>query len=44
MKKLLFGLFLSISLLSQAQINHYWYIKVDDSEKFELVMKDYFLK
>ena len=44
MKKLYLGLFLSFSLLSNAQISHYWYLKVDDGEKFESVMKDYFLK
>ena len=44
MKNLFIGLLLSFSFISQAQINHYWYVKVDDGEKFESVMKDYFLK
>jgi len=46
MKKtiIIFTLFLSISFLSQAQINHLFYLKVEDGDKFELVMKDYFLK
>jgi|TARA_B100001059_G_scaffold53500_1_gene47655 hypothetical protein len=44
MKKTLLILFLSVSFLTQAQINHYWYLEVEDGERFESVMKDYFLK
>ena len=44
MKKIILTHFLLFSFFTQAQINHLWYLKVEDGEKFESVMKGYFLK
>ncbi len=44
MKKLFFGFLVCFSILAQAQINHYFYLKVEDGEKFESTLKEYWLK
>jgi len=44
MKKLFLLLLLSISFFAQAQINHYFYLNVEDEEKFEEVFQEYWLK
>jgi hypothetical protein len=44
MKKIILSVFLLTTLLVQAQINHYFYINVENEEKFEEVFQDYWLK
>jgi len=41
MKKIILSVFLLTTLLVQAQINHYFYINVENEEKFEEVFQDY---
>jgi len=44
MKKIILSVFLLTTFLVQAQINHYFYINVENEEKFEEVFQDYWLK
>ena len=44
MKKLFFTIAFAIAISTQAQIHHYFYVDVEDEEKFEEVFEDYWLK
>ena len=44
MKKLFFTIVFAITISSQAQIHHYFYVDVEDEQKFEEVFEDYWLK
>ena len=44
MKKLFFTVMFAITISTQAQIHHYFYVDVEDEQKFEEVFEDYWLK
>jgi hypothetical protein len=44
MKKLFFTIAFAIAISTQAQIQHYFYVDVENEEKFEEVFEDYWLK